>query len=119
MNTSPKVIEHILAVYKKWYIYRDGLPKKFKYGIGDRIEVRFERALELLQIATYQSLQEKIPTLERALSSVDMLKFFLRVAYEVRALDEKKYIEMSEGLDEAGRQIGGWKKGLQKKTSTD
>lgn len=116
-DTTVAVIEHILGTYKMWYGYRDNLPKKAKYGLGERIDSRFIQVLELLQVATYQTPREKIPTLERALSGVDTLKFLLRIGWELRVLDNKKYEIVSERLNEAGRQIGGWKKGLQTKTS--
>lgn len=107
----------MLSVYKTWYAYRDGIPKKSRYTLGDKIDARFVQVLELLQIATYQSPTEKLLTLQRALSGVDTLKFFLRIAWEVRVFDDKKYTILSEGLNEVGRQIGGWRKGLQTKTS--
>lgn len=107
----------MLSVYKTWYAYRDGIPKKSRYTLGDKIDARFVQVLELLQIATYQSPTEKLNTLGRALSGVDTLKFFLRIAWEVHVFDDKKYATLSEGLNEVGRQIGGWRKGLQTKTS--
>lgn len=72
--------------------------------------------LELISIAAYQGLNEKLPTLDRAIMGIDVLKFLLRVAWELHILDDKKYTTLSEGVQEIGRQIGGWKKGLQKKT---
>jgi hypothetical protein len=107
----------MMGVYKTWYGYRDAMPKKSKYTLGDKIDARFINVLELLYIASYQGTSEKLPTLEKALSGVDVLKFHLRVAYEIRVLDSKKYERISEGLAEVGRQIGGWRKGLQTKTS--
>ncbi len=106
----------MLAVYKTWYGYRDSFPKKSRYTLGDKIDNRFLAILELLYTASYQSRDEKLPTIQRALSGTDTLKFLLQVAWEVRALDNKKYTELSEGLQEVGRQIGGWRKGLQTKT---
>lgn len=108
-----------MGTYKTWYGYRDNLPKKAKYGLGERIDARFIQVLELLQVATYQGIKEKLPTLDRSLSSLDMLKFLLRIAWELRVLDDKKFETISERLNEAGRQIGGWRKGLQTKTSAN
>lgn len=39
-----------------------------------------------------------------------MLKFFLRVAWEIKSLDNKKYIIISEHLEEIGKMLGGWQK---------
>lgn len=111
------VIEHILGVYKTWYGYRDAMPKKSRYTLGDKIDLRFVQVLELLYAATYQAPAEKAATLQRALSGIDTIKFLLRVAWELRVFDDKKYATLSEGIEEAGRQVGGWRKGLQIKTS--
>lgn len=43
-------------------------------------------------------------------------KFFLQIAWEIKALDNKKYIMLSECLNEIGRMLGGWIKGLKSKT---
>lgn len=112
------VIEHLLGVYKVWYGCRDSLPKKSRYTLGDKIDTRFITVLEFLYVASYQGAADKLPTLDKALSGVDTLKFLLRVAWEINALDNKKYTALSEGLHEIGRQIGGWRKGLQTKTSS-
>lgn len=107
----------MLGAYKTWYAYRDGIPKKSRYTLGDKIDSRFVQVLELLYVAIYQSPEEKIHTLGRALSGVDTIKFLLRIAWELHVFDDKKYVALSKDLDEVGRQIGGWRKGLQTKTS--
>lgn len=116
MNKMLPVVEHTLNIYKTWYGYRDHFPKKSRYTLGDKIDTRFLNILELVSIAAYQSQEEKLPTLDRAIMGVDVLKFLLRVAWELHILDDKKYTALSGGIQEVGRQIGGWRKGLQKKT---
>lgn len=115
MNKMLPVVEHTLGVYKLWYGYRDHFPKKSRYTLGDKIDARFLNILELISVASYQSPEEKLPTLNRAIMGVDVLKFLLRVAWELHILDEKKYIALSEGVQEIGKQIGGWRKGVEKK----
>ena len=78
----------------------------------------FIQLLEYLYIASYESKTEKLPTIRTALRKCDVLKFFLRIAWEVHAIDNKKYALVSEKADELGRMIGGWKKGLESKTPT-
>ncbi len=110
------VIEHISAVYKTWFEYRNNIPKSVRYTLGERVDARFIQVLELLFVASYQSKAEKIPTLDRALVGIDTLKFLLRLTWEIGVLDNKKYAYLSEGLDKVGRETGGWRKGLQSKT---
>jgi len=44
------------------------------------------------------------------------LKFFLQIAWENKLAPNEKYINISQKLEEIGRMLGGWKKGLQNKT---
>lgn len=111
------MIEHVLTVYKTWHGYKDHFPQKSKYTLGDTIDARFVLILELLFTASYQPPIQKIPTLTRVLTGIDLLKFLLRIAWEVQALDTKKYAELSEPLHDAGRMVGGWKKGIESKHS--
>lgn len=116
-NQVLPVIQHTLSVYKTWYGYRDNIPKKSRYTLGDTIDRRFINVLDLLNRASHQGPNEKLPTLELAVSSIDTLKFFLQIAWEIHALDDKKYLALSEGLHEVGRQTGSWRKGVLSKTS--
>jgi len=110
------VIEHVVAVYKLWQSYRNDFPKTSRYTLGDKIDSSFIQVLELLFVASYQNKVEKLPTIRAAVRRMDVLKFFCRVAWELHALDNKKYALLSEKLDGLGRMIGGWKKGLESKT---
>ena len=110
------VIEHAVAVYKLWHGYRNDFPKSSRYTLGDKIDATFIQILELLFVASYQGKSEKLPTISSAVRKTDILKFLLRIAWELRALDNKKYALLSEKTDELGRMIGGWRKGLVAKT---
>ncbi len=110
------MIEHGVSVYKLWHKYREDFPKTSRYTLGDRIDLLFIHILELLFTASYQNKESKLPTLNAAVRKTDVLKFLLRVAWELHALDNKKYAALSETLGEFGRMLGGWRKGLIAKT---
>lgn len=74
--------------------------------------------LEFLFIASYQNRADKLPTIERALAGIDILKFLLMTAWETHMVDEKKYTSLSVAIDDAGKQVGGWKKGLSTEKKT-
>ena len=111
------VLERTKSAYILWYNYRDTFPKKSRYTLGDKIDRLFLDILELLNLATYQKIDSKILTLSRTILKLDALKFFLMISWEVRLLDNQKYIILSEHLQELGKMIGGWKRGLETKTS--
>ena len=103
-----------MAAYKLWDEFRDHFPKKYRYTLGEKIDVCFLETIELLFIASYLSKQEKLPYLKRASIKLDLLKFFLQITWEFGVLDNKKYITLSEHLNELGRMLGGWERQLTK-----
>jgi len=46
----------------------------------------------------------------RASSKLDTLKFFLQVAWDLKAIDNNKYAALSAPLVEVGKMLGGWRK---------
>lgn len=68
--------------------------------------------VEYVVVASYLPKQDKLPYLKKATLKLDVLKFFLQVAWEIKALDTKKYITLSDHVDEIGRMQGGWIKQL-------
>ena len=49
-------------------------------------------------------------------TQVDLLKFFLQIAWEINSLENKKFIALSEPLNEVGKMLGGWYRQLEKQT---
>jgi hypothetical protein len=105
----------MLALYKTWQTYAEKIPRKSRYTLGAKIDTAFLTVLELLFTATYQTPHEKVGTLLLALRRFDVLKFLLRVAWEIRAIDTPFYAAISVQSDEAGKMLGGWYKGMASK----
>lgn len=110
------VISNALEVYKFWHGFHNDFPKNLRYTLGKKIDWTIINILECLFVASYQSKNEKLPMILFAVKKIDILKFFLRVSWELQALDNKKFALISEKVDELGRMVGGWKKGLESKT---
>ena len=110
------IIGRFVAVYKLWHEILDHISKKSRYTLGSKIDSYFLEALENMFIASYLPKEQKLPYLQKATTKLDLLKFFLQISWEIKAIDMKKYITLSEQLNEIGRMLGGWKKGLESKT---
>ncbi len=93
-------------------------PKTSRYTLGTKIDSLFIEIIEPIVIASYATSQEKMSFVKNSSTKLDVLKFFLQVAWEIKALDNKKYITLSEKLNEVGRMLGGWQKQLTKRTPT-
>jgi len=77
----------------------------------------FTDLIELLLLTGYAGSEQKSAFIVRVVSKLDLLKFFMQVAWEVKCLDHKKYAVYADRLNEIGRMIGGWKNFLQKKAT--
>lgn len=103
--------------YALWQQFLISFPKQNRYTLGTKIDGIFLNAIEFCFLASYASKETKLVHLERCISRVDLLNLLLQLAWDVRALDNQKYIRLAEQLNEVGRMLGGWKKGLTTKNS--
>ena len=90
-------------------------PKPVRHTLGGKIDSLFIEIVELVLTASRLSKNQKLPLVDRASIKLDALKFFLEIAWEIKLLDNRKYIFLSEKLDEIGRMLGGWLKNLEQK----
>ena len=104
-------------VYVIWYNYYQTLPKNHRYSLGLKIDKLFVEIIEAIAIASFLSPQEKQPWVKLAIRKIDTLKIFLMILWETKSLDSKKYISLSEKIDEIGRMLGGWNGQLTRQNS--
>jgi hypothetical protein len=105
--------------YTHWFASVESIPKSHRYTLGGKVEHYFLEFLECIFTALYLPSEQKIKRLETATSKLDGIKFFAQICWENKCIPTKKYTELSSLLDELGRMVGGWKKGLEKKTLTN
>ena len=67
--------------------------------------------------ASFLSKNEKLPYIKIAVRKLDTLKVLVQIVWEIKALDEKKFIIISEKLNETGKMLGGWHNNLAKENS--
>ncbi|MDO8565008.1 MAG: four helix bundle protein, partial [bacterium] len=63
-------------------------------------------AIEEVALAGFTQGLEKINHIKQALSLTDTLKIFLQIAWELKLLEAKHYIEISEKMDTIGKMLG-------------
>lgn len=104
--------------YQYWQALHRSFPKIERFGLGQKIDLTFLNVLELTYATSYLPLEQKLAGLEKIIPRLDILKFFIQIAWENKLIHTTKYAELSQKLEEIGRMLGGWKKGLiQKKLS--
>ncbi len=99
-----------------WQGFLTHFPKANRFTLGSKIDDVFLAAIEYCFLASYSTSVEKIVLVDRAISRVDLIKLLLQLAWEIKALDTKKYTHISEMLNEIGKMLGGWKRQLVNKT---
>ena len=92
------------------------LPRLDRYSLGIKIDNLFTETMELIFFAGYSAKTQKLAVVYKASTKLNVLKFFLKILWEMKALDNKKYIQLSQPLSEIGKMLGGWIKQLQKET---
>ena len=115
-NTSLPIVQRIILVYKMWQEFLPHFPKKSKYTLGNKVDSLFVETLELIFIAAYLPREQKLPYVRKSIGKIDLLKFFLQISWEINALATKKYVALSEPLNEVGRMSGGSYRQLERQT---
>lgn len=111
------VLEKIKSAYKLWHDFHEKLPKSQKYSLGNRIDTLFIESIEATVTAAFLPRGEKMPYVRLAIRKTDTIKILLQVLWETKSLDTKKFVALSEKLEEIGKQLGGWSGQLLKQNS--
>lgn len=113
----PTIVSKSKLAYLFWMQLARDIPKTSRYTLGNKIDNHFLNMLSCIYFATYQPIVVKIETLTRAITELDLVKFFFSIIWESKIVPDNHYIKLSADLDEIGRMLGGWKKGLETKNS--
>ena len=80
--------------------------------MGEKIDTLILEVLEISLQSAYSAKDKKLKLLEMADTKTNLLKTLIRLANEIHALNDKKYLLLQEKLQEIGRMIGGWIKSI-------
>ena len=104
------ILEHLVNSYKVWQEIVSRFKKDLRYTLEAKITTSYLEVLEMIFLASITSGAQKLPILQTASMKLDLLKFFMQIAWESKAMDNKKYALFSEQLAQIGRMLGGWRK---------
>lgn len=103
----PVLIE-LKRSYVLWVSYYQKLNKTHKYTLGARIDMLFIETIEAISVASFLQKENKLPYVQQSIRKIDTLKILLMVLWEIKSLDNKKYITISEHIHTVGKMLGGW-----------
>jgi|SRR3989344_2254610 len=95
-------------LYKTFYKYLPSFPKKDRHTLGQKCQMALLELLESIILAGNLSRQEKLPVLKQASLKADLLKVLFRLGKDLKIIENKKYLQLEESLQEIGRMLGGW-----------
>ena len=112
--TDLPILTKLSESYKLWHDFLTSLPRLTRYTLGIKIDNLFTECLELTILAGYSAHFEKLSVVQKLSTKIDALKFFLKLLWEIKLLDSKKYANISELLVGVGKMAGGWLVSLKK-----
>jgi len=95
------------------------MPKGERFGLGQKIDSLFITLLETLHRAAYSPASSKAAFLTEALLTIDSLRFFLQLAWELKLIPSKQFTLIGQEIESIGKMTGGWRKGFLPKTPAE
>jgi len=111
-NLDIPIFAKLYEFYKNLTQYLILFPKNKRYTLGQKIDNLTLEIFEYVIKAGYSAKELKLPLITKAVTLVDLLKILIRLSYDIKALDNKKYLFLQQALQEIGRMLGGWKKSI-------
>jgi hypothetical protein len=105
---SNSIIHKVYALYVLFYKYNKLFPKRDRFVLSVRIEESILEVLELFLLAQTKEKSSKLLILNKADLRLKTARLLVRIAYEIKAIDQKKYLALEEKLLEIGKMLGGW-----------
>lgn len=106
------LIQKSYDLYKSIYQLIKTFPKGDKYNLGNELKSLNIQIIELLIEAEIAKKDWKAPLIEKASLKLSLLKILTRLASDIKIIDQKKYLNIQEQMQEIGRMLGGWLKSL-------
>ncbi|MEK7582486.1 MAG: four helix bundle protein [Patescibacteria group bacterium] len=110
---SVPLIHSVCVLYKDIYHLGQKIPKRDKFGIYRKVEDATLDLLTTLITATFESRDRKHTILVSARINVEVLKWLVRMIYEIKTIHLSRYIALESQLQEISKMTNGWIKYLQ------
>ena len=115
--SKPDDLPLYLAVYKLLlylYLLVSNFPKSYKYSLGQNILDLAWETLDFIILANSLPNKEKPNPILQASIAFDKLKIRLRLAHEIKLINQRKQTFLAEKNEEIGKMLAGWLKWAEK-----
>lgn len=107
-NNLIPIVRKAIDLYKQYYNYLPSFPRKDRYAIGLKTENIIINTLECFLQAGLSPKNRKIAIINKANNNFELLKVFIRLMWELKIIDHKKYLVLQQYMSEIGKMLGGW-----------
>ena len=112
MDSKATLSQKVYFLLKETIPMLNNFPRSQKFTLADRIQNQLSDLLEASIRAYYQSANQKKETLNSINISLEILRHYFRLGYDLGIYSSLKYNFFAEKLNEIGRMTGGWIKSL-------
>ncbi len=106
------VFQLVYDLIKDVHQVRRKFEKIEKYSLGETLEnVLLDLQLCIVD-AGHTKHDWKIASIEKAMRSAEKGKILIRLCYDLKQINDRKYISWQESLNKTGCMLGGWKKSI-------
>lgn len=102
------VIVKLFPIYEIIHKIIFRFPKHERYTLGEKMERSILESMEFFVIANQTSKYEKEKILIRANAKIELLKILVRIALDCGFLEEPRYLDIEQKLQEIGKMTQGW-----------
>ena len=106
------IYQKLIKLYKALHLYRSSIPKQDRFTLWQKCENSVIEILDCLLLAAQLPKEQKLTEMEKLSRQLNILRVLLRVAKEVKTIENKKYVNLQMIIDEIGRMLGGWIKSV-------
>jgi len=103
------LFQAVYKLYLAWYRRCQTIPKKDRFTIGQKAENTLLEIMTLVVSAyhTKDSVRKR-EILSQINIKVEGIKILFRLAKDVKAIEQRPYIDYESRLQEIGKMLGGW-----------
>jgi len=110
------LVEHITQLYKEIYLLGKRIPKRDRFGLLAKIEDYCLVCLELGIESTFTKTKTKSPILDKLQIKIEILKRLIRLGWNLKIIEQNKYLEFETELQTISKMTVGWLKYLDQKS---
>ncbi len=106
--SNTPIFQTVYLITIEIYKSSANFPKEFKYSLGEKMKSACHDMIELVMHANFSD--KKIELIRKIDLKLEILRIYLRLAYDLRAVNAGQLENINKRIQEAGKQIGGWQK---------